>query len=367
MAGAVTASECTPVADPTYQCGSQEFQACEIPVGNQVRRYCQHIPAQGGGLPVILSFHGAGGRAANLVSLWRSYTEQSMIIVVPEARETRFQGECSVRWRQIGGAMAGWSSLDHPDDCAGGTGRDDLDFTTKLLDHFDASGRADRFYALGFSNGAGFVFQNYITEGIAARFSGFAAAGNGMDEAKQRAVEGPRGTYGPNTDQRRPFLFQMGTGDKRNFAIEEVVNAIEEGGKCAAKASIREAFECFIASPIDGSKGPYDMPTTRSLTRDWLVAFNNASGSRHEGIYPNLGQGAAPRDITITVREDYYEKPSGDTAAVAVLTTIDGGHAWPGWGGNRSPCASQNCDVDLLHEILQFWRAHGKMTLPLPN
>ena len=188
-----------------------------------------------------------------------------------------------------------------------------------------------------------------------------------MIAAKLSALSQQGATFGPNTKTRRPFLFQMGTSDKRNFAVEEVIKAIEEGGKCAGKASIREAFECFIASPISGSKGPYDMPTTRSLTRDWLVKFNNAERHRHEGIYPNLGQGSDPGDTTITVREDYFEKDGEDTAAVAVLTTVDGGHAWPGWGGNRSPCVSQNCDVDLLHEILQFWRAHGGMKLPLPN
>lgn len=315
---------------------------------------------------MVLAFHGSGGHARNMVSLSRTYTEQSMIIVAPEARETRYQGACSIRWRQIGIPAANWEDLERKDNCAGGTLADDLDFTRALLDHFEASERARNFYALGFSNGAGFVFQLYNTIELAVRFSGFAAAGNGMISAKRASLKSKPARYAPNKSIARPFLFQMGTNDKRNLAVEEIIEAIETNPKCDEKRGVKDVMSCFISSFIDGEQGVYDMPTTLSLTRDWLVGFNYADRRRQEGLYPNLGQGPNPDDITITVREDYLTSDHVRSAPVAILTTVDGGHEWPGWGGNRAPCPSENCDVDLMHEIIQFWRANASMVLPLP-
>jgi poly(3-hydroxybutyrate) depolymerase len=364
----VFAGECTPVSDPEFKCASVEFDACQIEVSGIVRHYCQHIPAQGGALPAIFSYHGAGGKAKALVNLWRAQTQQSMIVVVPSALETRENGDCSFRWRQIGTLAVSWSELDNIDSCDGGTWRNDLEFTAALMDLFEANFDISDFYALGFSNGGGFIYQLYMAAELATRFSGFAAAGAGMGKVKLGAAKEYEGVEGftPNKNIRRPFLFQMGTEDKKNIAIEEVIEAVDNNPACQPIRSAKDVMKCFGFTHLSKSVGVFDMPTRRTITRDWLLQFNNALPHRHESLYPNLGQGSEPADHTMTVREDYLANPNEPSAAVTVLTTVDGGHDWPGWGGNRAPCPSLNCDIDLLHEIIQFWRAHGGMKLPLP-
>jgi len=362
------AGQCTPATDPEFVCSSREFDACEMDVGGITRQYCQHIPNQGGALPAVLSFHGAGGKANALVNLWRVQTEQSMILVVPTALETRESGDCSLRWRQIGTPADNWQELNKSDPCGGGTWRSDLDFTAALTDKLKRDFEISDFYAMGFSNGGGFIYQLYMTDELARRFSGFAVAGAGMSKKKLDASAAQTGIagYTPNVDTLVPFLFQMGTEDKKNIAIEEVIEAVDNNPACQPIQSAKDVMDCFGFTHLSQSVGVFDMPTRRTITRDWLVSFNNADTHRHESLYPNLGQGSEPADHTMTVREDYLEKSNEPSAAVTVLTTVDGGHDWPGWGGNRAPCPSQNCDVDLMHEIIQFWRANGGMNLPIP-
>jgi len=368
LSGPVFANSCQPPRDKAFSCSSREFEACEIQVGDTTRHYCQHVPAQGGDLPAVFAFHGAGGKSKALVNLWRSYTEQSMIVIVPEAQLTRESGDCSVRWRQLGTPVQDWSDFSLLDACNGQELSSDLKFTSTLMDLVsDAYGVSD-FYAMGFSNGAGFTYQLYMTQSFAERFSGFGAAGAGMDRVKLDAMleEDSNLEFAPNKDTKRPFLFQIGTQDKKNIAFEEIIAAVDGNPDCMPVNSAKAVMDCFAFTHLSKSVGVYDMPTRRSITRDWLLEFNNAESHRHESLYPNLGMGAEPADKTMTVREDYLAKQNEDSAAVSVLTTIDGGHDWPGWGGNRAPCPSRNCDVDLLHEILQFWRANAGMKLPLP-
>lgn len=366
LASGAFGQTCELPTDQAFRCGSSEFQACAIIVNETERLYCQHLPNQGGRLPMVMAFHGAGGNAKALVNLFRGQTEQSMAIIVPHARETRFMNDCSVRWRQIGAPAKNWGDLNRPDTCAGGTARDDLEFVEALMDKFNTERDVQAYYALGFSNGGGFVYQLYMTQQLGRRFKGFAAAGAGMIGDKLAAMSDKASIYGPNQNHRRPFLFQIGTEDKKNIAVEAIADAVDNNPACQPITSAAQVMQCFYFTHIDVQGGVYNTPTRRSLTRDWLVTFNNADPRRHEGMYPNLGLGEEPSDKTITVREDYMERLGENSAAVSVLTTLDGGHDWPGWGGNRAPCPSRNCDVDLLHEVVQFWRAHGGMKLPVP-
>ncbi|GLQ33821.1 hypothetical protein GCM10007939_01040 [Amylibacter marinus] len=318
-------------------------------------------------MPVILSYHGAGGKAKALANLWRESTEQSMILVIPDASPSRVDGKCSLVWRQIGRGADTWKDLAQNDSCSGGQWTDDLRFTQVLLDKFQQERQSNAFFALGFSNGGDFIYQLLLTRQLAERFSGFAVAGAGMTERKRNASKQESNLDGFTLNQtiKRPFLFQMGTEDKKNIPLAVVAKAVDENPACQPVRSARHVMECFYFTHLSKSVGVYDMPTIRSITRDWLVRFNNANTQRHESLYPNLGAGPAPADQTITVREDYFEQGT-ESAAVAVLTTLDGGHDWPGWGGNRAPCPSRNCDINLLSEIIQFWRAHAGMLLPLP-
>jgi hypothetical protein len=223
-------------------------------------------------------------------------------------------------------------------------------------------------YALGFSNGGDFVFQLYMTVNFASRFDGFATSGAGLKGQKVSALAAGGGldSYRMNSDIRRPFIMQLGTLDKKNLHIQALAEAVDNAPECQPITSAEAVFKCLLNVVVTKGDKPFDMPTRRSQTRNWLVEFNGVDLHRNESLYPNLGLGAEPSDNTLTVREDYRRGPEHDSAAVAVLTTVDGGHDWPGWGGNRAPCPKRNCDVDYMHEIIQFWRSHGGMKLPLP-
>jgi poly(3-hydroxybutyrate) depolymerase len=367
MGSGVSALECQRATDPVFICKSREFLACEIKVDETIRNYCQHSPQQGGDLPIVLAFHGAGGKSGAMVNLLRSYTEQSMVMIVPQSRITRHMGDCSSRWRQIGDTYSDWEELFRKDSCDGGTGLDDLSFMEKLLDEIERQTPNAQKYALGFSNGGDFVFQMFMTAELVKRFDGFATSGAGLKGQKVNAmVTAGNGTYKTNTNIRRPFIMQIGTLDKKNLQVQALAQAVDENPDCLPINTAEEVFTCLLNVNVTNGDKPFDMPTRRSETRDWLVEFNGVDLHRNESLYPNLGLGAEPSDNTMTVREDYRPGLDPDSAAVAVLTTIDGGHDWPGWGGNRAPCPKRNCDVDYMHEIIQFWRSHAGMKLPLP-
>ncbi|SLN15575.1 Alpha/beta hydrolase family protein [Pseudoruegeria aquimaris] len=355
---------CLPVDPAAFSCPSAAFQPCGIAVEGATRHYCRHIPDQGGVLPVVIAFHGAGAGADAMVNLWRYRAEQGMIILVPDAHETGQEGVCSSIWRQIGFQAQDWAGLAAPYGCAGGSGLSDLAFVEALMDAPEAERAVQGFYAAGFSAGAGFVFQLYLTAPLAERFAGFAAAGMGMSAAKMRAVEPEaRGTgrYGLNRSARRPFLFHMGTADKFSLPVETIVAELQRHPRCAEPGSIYAAMRCVLFNPIGQERGNFDLTSQRRMTEKWLAAFNRTLPRRIESLYPDLGAGEGG-DETMTVRADYLPAEGG--APVAVLTTLDGGHDWPGWGGNQAPCGSRMCDVDLTQEILQFWRATAGMVTP---
>ncbi|EBA04653.1 hypothetical protein RB2150_11226 [Rhodobacteraceae bacterium HTCC2150] len=364
----VYALECQAVSDPMFMCKSSEFQACEIAVKGVARQYCLHSPQQGGDLPVVFAFHGAGGKSGAMVNLLRSYSEQSMVVIAPQAKMTQHMADCSHRWRQIGDTYQGWDDLLRDDNCAGGNGLDDLKFVEALLDDTERQSPNARKYAMGFSNGGDFVFQLFMTEQFDRRLDGFATSGAGLKGQKVTALAQVNGVgnYTVNTKIRRPFIMQIGTLDKKNLDIQALARAVDTAPGCQPITNAEDVFRCLLNVVVTKGDKPFDMPTRRSQTRDWLVKFNGVDLNRTESLYPNLGVGPEPSDHTMTVREDYREGTAANSAAVAVLTTVDGGHDWPGWGGNRAPCPKRNCDIDYMHEIIQFWRSHAGMKLPLP-
>jgi poly(3-hydroxybutyrate) depolymerase len=105
------------------------------------------------------------------------------------------------------------------------------------------------------------------------------------------------------------------------------------------------------------------MTTSLADTVAWYVDHNNSTERGIESLYPDLGHGSSfadHEDATVAVRQDFPRKPGAvDSAAVARITIIDGSHEWPGKNGNAAPCSSENCDIDMTEEILQFWRANA--------
>jgi poly(3-hydroxybutyrate) depolymerase len=89
-----------------------------------------------------------------------------------------------------------------------GTWRNDLEFVTALMDKLDQEFMISDFYAMGFSNGGGFIYQLYMADELARRFSGFVAAGAGMDKLKLEAARQSVGIagYAPNKNPAPLFV-----------------------------------------------------------------------------------------------------------------------------------------------------------------
>jgi hypothetical protein len=44
---------------------------------------------------------------------------------------------------------------------------------------------------------------------------------------------------------------------------------------------------------------------------------------------------------------------------VVWINVIGAAHTLPGARGAYPPCGSNNCDIDIIREVLQFWRANA--------
>ena len=80
------------------------------------------------------------------------------------------------------------------------------------MDKLDQEFMISDFYAMGFSNGGGFIYQLYMADELARRFSGFAAAGAGVDKLKLEAAHHSVGIagYAPNKKPCAPFCSRWG-------------------------------------------------------------------------------------------------------------------------------------------------------------
>lgn len=115
----------------------------EVKVGSVARSYASHVPdgpAPGDGFPVVLVFHGGGGRGARirrLTGLDRLADARGFVAVYPDGIDGH--------WND------GRSTIKNP--------QDDLGFVAALLDRIAASTPVDqrRVYATGLSNGALFA------------------------------------------------------------------------------------------------------------------------------------------------------------------------------------------------------------------
>ena len=245
-------------ADP-LACKSREFVPHSITVEGIERSYCLHLPDQDGQLPLVLAFHGANGTAASMVNLWRQHTESSMIIAAPQALQTRRHGSCVAFWRQVGDVVETWDGLEGEDTCAGGGYAEDLKFVAALLDDIAARHPVSGVYATGFSNGADFTFQLFLTRELAARIDGFATAGAGMVPQKLQAARtgGRAAGFSVNTDLSRPFLVEMGTADRKNLLMDEIAALIDADDACGPIASARDVRNCFYrGTPTEAGSPP---------------------------------------------------------------------------------------------------------------
>lgn len=372
------------------RCNNAEFQSCGITVNGIDRHFCIHVPSDGPAaikqnMPVVFAFHGGGGDASVQTAIWDKHTEQGMVIVSPSALVSNQRGECKPAWRHIGQSAPTWADLATADTCgtaggpaippkytglpyqSGGNWSDDLNFVQQMVAAINADPQISPtgYFATGFSNGAGMVYQLFITQGSADTFDGFATVSNIMNQAKidAQAAAGGGAGFSPNTATKKPFMFIMGTNDKVNSPTMSILQSTEPGQPCNGLATTLDVIQCWRSIPTYGpGSGKHTMLTPRSITTRWLVNHNNSLRRDIESLYPDLGHGDAPpgeSDQTIVVRQDFIKKPrSDDSAPVAVLTIIDGEHNWPGSRGGYPPCGG-NCDIEATEVILQFWRANA--------
>lgn len=383
---------CPQTPPPQTDCSNPEFQSCGIMVNGINRHFCIHVPSTVtsgniSSLPVVMAFHGNGGNATRQVSIWEDYTEQEMVIVAPSALVSMNRGECVPHWRHIGdGHNLTWGDLADPDPCAGpgapsissrfplpphqtgGDMSDDLLFVRRLVDAVDNDPDLvpSGYYATGFSNGAGLVYQLFITRGFADRFAGFATVSNGITEAKiaAQAASGGAG-FTANHGIKKPFLFIMGTADKANSPAANIIDSVDQliaNGRCTV-ASVSDAVSCWINHATYPGELQMTMVTPQRQTIEWLVDYNNSVKRDRESLYFGRGQNATDR--TLTVRQDFVKKAgTNDSEPVAALTILGGTHRWPRSLGSYPPCGGTSCDVQGTEAILEFWRANAGFPSP---
>lgn len=375
-------------------CGNPEFRACTITSGGAQRQFCIHQPDRPKtDVPVVFAFHGGGGDASRAVGWIAKHTEQGMILVAPSAQPSTTSyplaggTACATAWRHLGanlnGAFTDMSQLGDPPQCGPGLNGDDLFFMVDLIAALRAQFDTSEFFAMGFSNGAGFAHQLKITWPFADLFAGFAMISAGINAQKQAMVQIGAAPV-PGTDFRinggddrivRPVMQMFGSEEKPNLPTASIIQLVAtqssgvSAGDLTGPCYHRDdwtAFrfmQCFHARSFPGLD-LHDLPSNLESTREWLVAFNRAEQRSTESLYPDLGHGTdvpgEMTDDTMVVRRDHRAAMTDNSAHVAALTIIGGGHAVPGAQGNFAPCGlTRSCDIDAVEEILQFWRAHA--------
>ena len=363
---------CPAPPPPGLQCGNPEFQSCGIAVNGVTRHFCIHVPQfPVTNRPVVWGFHGHTGTASRAVNWLQDQTEQGMVLVAPTA--LRSEPDCQTRWRQMNPGIPNWAAFGGIDTCTppvGGTDKvADLDFVTALLAEIDSRLDVSGHYALGFSSGAGMVLQMMITAPLSTQFEGWGVIANGMNTYKVAGATG--GGFGPYTADattRRPVIVQTGTADKVHFPADVVIEDINfqasrPNDPCGlAVVTIEAVIRCFVSEPMAPGLGGNDYRDQAYTTRDWMVNRMNATRRPIESLYPDIGHAdgvdPAQQDQTATVRRDYLKR--GDNSEpVTILTTIDGAHEVPGANGDYPPCNNGSCDIDMVRETLQFWRANA--------
>ena len=365
---------------PAGACGNAEFDSCTVNVNGVARNYCIHVPSHPTtNLPVLMAFHGHNQHARDQVEVWDKHTEQGIVLVAPEAllsENVRPDGTmaCERSWRAIGSAIATWADFTVASTCPMAIATDqkaDLDFVNDLTQGIQNTLSVSRFYATGFSNGAGFIYQLYITNPLAQRFAAFAAVSNTInDKQKAAAVVGGAAGYTANTETAKPLLFAIGTADKVDAPVHSIyenassctfaTNCTPLGAGFDCADVVKQAVYCWKEATIWGGSS-HKLLTNRAANIAWFVERNRSNSNPIISLYPNLGSygrvsAEVPVDTTMVLRQDFL--PLGDNAApFSAITVVDGGHIHPGKDGDYPPCT--NCDIDITEQILQFWRAYA--------
>jgi polyhydroxybutyrate depolymerase len=148
--------------------GPAKLTTREWQIGGVARKALIYLPDKTENAPVIFAFHGHGGQmelAAKKFTLHTLWPEA--IVIYPQGLPTKTQRD---RWGRFPGWQIGWSTQNR-----------DLALFEALLETVQKEWKGDskRLYAMGHSNGAGFVY--YLWGKKPELFAALAAA-SGMGE-----------------------------------------------------------------------------------------------------------------------------------------------------------------------------------------
>lgn len=284
-----------------------------IDVNGVYREFYIHVPADASAdnpLPVIMAFHGINGTGEDMANLWCRHRNQDKVIVCPTALP---DGNINT-WQHATTSNPNFDPRD-------------VNFVKALVEQLTIETWIDaaRFYAAGFSNGAGFTWQLMVGPGTSKLFQGYGPVSQALTpEKKEIAKVNPAGSL--------PVIYIHGT----------VENSWQNVGDFA-------------------ERNPHD-------TVNWLLDYNqNDRLVVQEGCYPDLG--AKPyyndnevlkRENTVVVRQHYQanDTVADGGAAVTFLAIVGGGHSWPRY--IDPPQVDTHCrDIDAADEIVRFWQEHA--------
>jgi len=378
----ISSFSCPLPSPPNATCGNPEFESCGIDVGGVTRHVCVHASRQPNqALPAVWGFHGRTGDGAVAAGWMQDMTEQGMLLVAPSALDSG--APCVPAWRHLGSQRADWTVLDTGQDActtAASTDNDaDLALVQTLLDEIDSQIADVDHYAFGFSNGAGFTYQLMITAPLSARFDGFAMVANAMNEAKfTGATGGGAGPWSAELERTHPVLVYQGSADRIFVPMERMMMRTQElvtaaaagapqlqGGPCdmGGALTVEGVFACWRSQPMAPGLRDNTYVDRGLRTRLWLLDRNQPFPRPRESLYPDLGHGRdttlREEDATVTVRREWPARRRAGSQPVVWLNAVDAAHTMAGARGGYPPCPTRNCDIDLVEEILQFWRANA--------
>jgi polyhydroxybutyrate depolymerase len=275
--------------------------------GGTTRTYVIHLPATYGKhkqrVPLVLAFHGGGGRSGRFETLSRlseKADKEGFVVVYPDGMLS--QGALSIRTWNAGKCCNPKASL--------GRQADDVGFVSALIDELAKTYRIDtkRVYATGHSNGAMFCYR------LACELSNKIAA------------------IAPNAGT---IQLQQPCQPARVVPVIHFQSKLDKN------------------VPYQGGFG------TRGISNQW-----NPSVDSTLSVFANLTPGKPTRQtVETTPVYTYYRwvKSDQDTSPIECYLTEDGGHSWP--GGNQGAVLSSDPPSVLSANDL-MWAFFKRYTIP---
>ncbi|HYC32125.1 MAG TPA: PHB depolymerase family esterase, partial [Gemmatimonadales bacterium] len=287
------------------QTGSEQRRVLEV-AGTR-RSYALYLPPshrRERPLPLVLVFHGAGGRGVGMArhtGMSRLAEREGFAVVYPDGANRRWNDG-----RGIGGA------------------RDDVGFIRALLDTIGREIAIDRgrIYATGISNGATFLHR------LGCELPGVIAA-----------IAPVAGSMPVPVSERCPAA-EAGAGGSDGAAPSP-----------PAVLAIQGTADRFM--PFEGGQGAGGGRPVLSAraTADFWARLNGCVG-------PAVGEALTDtvRDGTRLRRERYTGCRGG--GAVELVTVEGGGHTWPGGPAAAMRVGPASREIDATRAIWTFFQAH---------